>query len=336
MDHLDTLRRLSRALTDPAHAMTDLVAEATALRELLEHCSTLSTAGGMPVNADASVLDSGLAISPVQAALCALQPYRTIAFIKGLHAAIGTVLRAHERVHVLYAGCGPYALLALPQMALYGEQVGFTLIDVHDESLRHARALVDSFGLGDCVDAWVCADATHHRIDPARPPHVIVSETMNAALRSEPQVAIFRALHAQAPAALLVPERVTVHACLLDPARELSPPVPDASVPFTPPQRDRIDLGPIFTLDSEALAAWCALEGDELPAAAVRVPPFGPAQQARLLTKIDVYGGHRLDDYECSLTVPQRLPGRMPVAPGDTLQFSYRLGSSPGLVCARV
>jgi hypothetical protein len=336
MDDIDTLRRLSHLLTDPAHPMTDLVAEATALRELIEGSSALQLAAGAPVDTGASVLDSGLAISPVQAALCARQPYRTIAFVRGLHAAIGTVLRMHAQARVLYAGCGPYALLALPQMALYGDRVRFTLLDVHEESLRHARALVDAFGLGGSVDAWICADATRHRIDPARPPHVIVSETMNAALRSEPQVAIFRALHAQAPGALLVPQRVTVHACLLDPARELSPPVPDASVPFTPPQRDRLDLGPVFTLDSDAIAAWRDVDGDVLPAATVRVPPFGPAQQARLLTKIDVYDGHRLDDYECSLTLPQRLPGRMSVAPGDALRFGYRLGSSPGLECARM
>jgi hypothetical protein len=66
-----------------------------------------------------------------------------------------------QPIHVLYAGCGPFALLALPLMTAFSKQeVVFTLIDIHPESLRCARHLIDSFGYGAHVRAYACADAT--------------------------------------------------------------------------------------------------------------------------------------------------------------------------------
>jgi hypothetical protein len=245
------LRQLGQALTAPGRDKMDVLAEAAALCELMERRSTLPSPAGTTLGQGSTLLDSGLALSPAEAALCARQPLRTIVFIRAVLAAIETAAAtAAGPVRVLYAGCGPYAPLALPLMALLGPQRAvFTLLDIHAESLRHVRALVGGLGLDACVDACVQADATRHRIDPARPPHVIVSETMNAALRTEPQVAIARHLAGQAPDALLVPERVIVSACLLDPAAELTPPLqPGAPVP--PLLRDRIDLGPRVRTES--------------------------------------------------------------------------------------
>ncbi|GGY79101.1 hypothetical protein ACFFTM_11330 [Pseudoduganella plicata] len=219
-------------------------------------------------------------------------------------------------------------------MAMLGpERAAFTLLDIHEASIGHVRALVGDLGLSACVADYVQADATRYRIDPARPPHVIVTETMNAALRTEPQVAIARHLVKQAPGALLVPERVTVRACLLDPAAELTPPVwPGQPVP--PLRRDRIELGTVFELSRATIVAWHGIDGATLPAAAITVPPaLAPRYAARLMTRIDAFGPHRLDGYESSLNLPQRLPGRPVLGGGERLVFDYRLGSEPGLAC---
>ena len=250
------LRQLGSALTDPARDRLDLMAEAAALCDLLERRSTLPSPVGTTLGQGRTLLDSGLALSPAEAALCARQPLRTIVFIRAVLAAIDTqAATTSGPVRVLYAGCGPFAPLALPLMAMLGpERAVFELLDIHEASLGHVRALVESLDLSACVDGYVQADATRHHLDPARAPHVIVTETMNAALRTEPQVAIARHLVAQAPNALLVPARVTVSACLLDPAAELTPPMRPGE-PVPPLRRDRIDLGPVFELSRATIAA---------------------------------------------------------------------------------
>ncbi|MGK5050062.1 hypothetical protein [Janthinobacterium sp. RB2P8] len=106
---------------------------------------------------------------------------------------------------MLYAGCGPFALLALPVMALLGaSDVQFAILDVHAETLAYARELIAALGLDRHVAAYICADAAAHRIPADAMPDVIVSATMNTALGKEPQVAILRNLQAQAPASVTV------------------------------------------------------------------------------------------------------------------------------------
>jgi len=326
------LQALARDIVSPERARDSLFREVGDLSRLLERLSGVTPDAHVSIGANETVTAAGLAISPVKAALCAREPLRTIVFIRGLAAAIEQARRPGRPVRVLYAGCGPLATLALPLMTLLDpEQASFTLVDIHAASLDSARALVSHLGLDDRVAGYVLADACSLRLDPAALPDVIVSETMNAALRSEPQVAIMRHLAMQAPQALLVPESVTVEACLLRLSRELSAPWVDGVAP-PPPRRERIELGQVFRLDADAIRGWSGM-GAVLPAAAVRVPATVPAgMQPRLLTKIVSFGGHGLLDWESSLNQPQHLPGRLALQGGEILQFAYRIDERPGLV----
>ena len=326
------LQALARDIVSPARERDSLFREVVDLSRMLERLSGVTPDVHVSVGANETVTAAGLAISPVKAALCAREPLRTIVFIRGLAAAIEQVRRPDRPVRVLYAGCGPLATLALPLMTLLDpEQASFTLVDIHAASLDSARALVRRLGLETHVAGYVLADACSLRLDPAALPDVIVSETMNAALRSEPQVAIMRHLATQAPQALLVPESVTVEACLLRLSKELSPPLEDGVAP-RPPQRERVELGPVFRLDADAIRAWDGMDA-ELPAGVVRVPATVPAgMEPRLLTKIVCFGSHRLLDWDSSLNMPQHLPGRLVLQGGETLRFAYRIGEQPGLV----
>ncbi len=329
----EELRTLAAALTDPQRPRATLMQEVTALRLLLERCTGLSLEGQPDLGANQTRLGMGLAISPIKAALCAREPYRTITFIKGLAEAIAAARQPGRPVRVLYAGCGPYATLALPLMTLLDPaQAVFTLVDIHAESLACARALVDGLGLSASVEDYLLADACAMRLDPDRLPDVIVSETMNAALRSEPQVSIARNLSRQAPQALLVPHSVTVEACLLRLGKEFAPPLASPEAVPQEAQRERIALGPVFELSAAAIAAWPATARELLPAASIVVPPEVPAgMQPRLLTRIVSFGEHRLDDYDSSLNLPQHLPQRLQLTGGERLQFAYRLSEEPGL-----
>lgn len=313
------LAAIATALCDPQRSLASLVGETVQLRQLVERHSRLSMDRQDGLRDGESFLPSGWAISPVQAGLCAREPYRSAAFIQGLALAVREQLGAGRPVRVLYAGCGPFALLALPVMAvLSATQVQFAILDVHAETLAYARDLIARLGLDSHVTAYICADAAIYRIPAAAMPDVIVSETMNTALGKEPQVAILRNLHAQAPAAALLPASVTVHLGL------------DRRTPGEP----CTDWGRVFALDADALRAWQHDHdyggGDSLPAASIRLPDV-LEQAPRLLTRIRVHGDIVLGDHDCSLNLPLPLPGKPSLAGGSMLDFHYRLGGQPGL-----
>ena len=316
------LAAIAAALCDPQRSLASLVGETVQLRQLVERHSRLSMDRQDGLRDGESFLPSGWAISPVQAGLCAREPYRSAAFIQGLALAVREQLDVSggRPVRVLYAGCGPFALLALPVMAvLSATQVQFAILDVHAETLAYARDLIARLGLDSHVTQYICADAAAYRIPAAAMPDVIISETMNTALGKEPQVAILRNLHAQAPAAALLPAAVTVHLGL------------DRRAPDEP----CTDWGRVFALDADALCAWQHEQGDSLPAASIRLPDV-LEQAPRLLTRIRVHGDIVLGDHDCSLNLPLPLPGKPSLAGGGMLDFHYRLGGQPGLAfCLR-
>lgn len=326
-------KELAAQILDPDRQVADLVEQVDALRTLLEQHMRFDFTPLVNLGEGQTRTASGVAVSPLQAALCARQVLRSAAFIRGAAAAVAAAAVEREPVRVLYAGCGPFALLALPLMALLSpRQAVFTLIDIHPDALACARDLVERFGFAGHVLDYVCADATRYRVEPSAPPHVIVSETMSVCLGNEPQVSIARHLLAQAPDALMVPAAVRVEACLLDPGRERLPiGLVDAEL-RAEPLRDRIYLGTVFELNARQIARWADIDGDTLPAARIALPAaFAPRYQLRLLTRIEVFGAIGLSDYDSSLNEPQRLPGRPVFSGGEQLQFHYRLGSHPGL-----
>jgi hypothetical protein len=330
---LDELTAISRAILAPERGLPDLIPQAQALRDIFEELAHFRIDHGRDIGAGETRLDCGLAISPTLAAMCLREPFRTLAFIRGLAEAIGDALRPERAVRVLYAGCGPYALLAVPLMTVFPrEQVTFTLLDIHQECLDSALALIDILGLAGHVAGGVCADATRYEIPADGKPDVIVSETMAVCLRNEPQVSIARHLLAQAPEARMVPRSVSVEACLLNGDREHVLVPPDHLGEIPAPERDRIHLGKLFALDAAAIRSWRDMDGDRLPAGRVRIPdPVEGRYRPYLLTRIVVYGNHRLHDYDCSLTVPQPLRGKPQLTGGVALQFHYKLGPRPQL-----
>ncbi|MBE0620238.1 MAG: hypothetical protein IH605_06570 [Burkholderiales bacterium] len=332
---LDELKTITLEIVNPERSLIDLIPQATALRDLFERRANFRIDHERSIAAGETRLSSGLAISPTLAAMCLRESFRTLAFIRGLNQAINDAMamRPGRPVRVLYAGCGPYALLAVPLMTVFPrEQLVFTLLEVHPESLDRALTLIDSFGLAHCLDKALCADATRYQIPADSKPDVIVSETMAVCLHNEPQVSIARRLLVQAPDARMVPQSVSVEVCLLNEAREhvFMPADHVGEIPL--PERDRIHLGKIFELDAASIRSWENVEGGRLPAGSVKIPsPLESRCQPHLLTRIIVYGKHCLQDYDCSLTAPQRLSGKPTFAGGETLRFHYKLGPHPEL-----
>ena len=222
-----------------------------------------------------------------------------MAFLRGLARALDEARRRFGSVlEVVYAGTGPYAPLAIPLMPMPG--VRFTLIDVHDAATSSVRQLLDRLGIHASV---VQADATTY--EHPVPIHVAITETMQRALQKEPFVAVARNLRRQlAPRGLLIPERVTVDVALLDPAIEQARWNGGA---IGPPHQRLATVAEITTAGELTESVDVTIPRDD--------------QWPALLTRIDVFAGARLRDYESGLTMPEILWHLAPSRAGDVLRF---------------
>ena len=99
---------------------------------------------------------------------------------------------------------------------LAGDQVRFTLLDTHRDSIESAKRIVGSLGFYDRVDRFEIDDACRFRLGEGVEPDIIVIEMLRAALESEPQVAVAMNLTSQAKAALRVAEGIEIDLALVD------------------------------------------------------------------------------------------------------------------------
>jgi hypothetical protein len=287
-------------------------------------------------------LPGGEAIAPMDAARCVLDHRRTSAFLRGLHAAVlGAQARFPDTpIEILYAGCGPFAPLALPLASRFSPaEIRFTLLDVHERSLDAARRLFDALGKSAFVRDYVQCDATSYEHTGPHPVHLVVVEAMQAALEREPQVAITMNLAPQlCPGGFFLPERITVDCCLCDAAQEF--PAADAADPLSTGagEEARIHLGRVLDLSAEA----CRTSSEPSSGDGEGGTSFGPKTLLRvpeeldgelylmLRTGITVRDSIALEDHESGLTCPRILfdAGRM--RGGEVVEFEYRLGDRPG------
>jgi hypothetical protein len=329
----EELEAITREVIGPGKKLIDLIPQANSLIDFFERITQFRIDPTQDIGAGETRLDSGMAISPILAAMCVRQQFRTLAFIRGLAEAIGDTLQQDRPVRVLYAGCGPYALLAVPLMTFFShDQVTFTLLDIHQECIDSALSISDSLKLSSHIESAVCIDATRYDIPADRKPDIIVSETMSVCLRNEPQVSIARHLLCQTPEAVMVPQSVSVEMCMMDWIKEHNLMPSDHVGEIPPPKRDRVYLGKIFELDATNIKSWKKIDDDRLPAGRVQIPDSLESRYLPcLLTRITVYGENRLGDYDSSLTIPQLLSEKPIFSGGETVQFHYKLGANPEL-----
>lgn len=278
-------------------------------------------------------LPSGKAISPAQAAMCILDFARTAKFLRGINDALVELQKRFpgERLEILYAGCGPFATLAVPLAARFdSSEIQFTLLDVHENSLDSARRIFQFFGLANYAGNFIRSDAATY-VHPIAP-HLIITETMQRALEKEPQIAVTLNLAPQLRQnGIFIPERICVDAYLYDSQKEfliLPAEADESAFDDLEAKRVRIHLGRIFEIT--AGKSFEIPETNRLPSVTVDVPKDADKNLKLMLsTKVVIFEAVRLEEYESAITYPLPLNDVDWTQCGNQLEFTYSLGGKP-------
>lgn len=295
-----------------------------------------------------TMLTSGEAISPKDAARCVIDNIRTAKFLRGIRLAI---LEAQKRfpgrpIEILYAGCGPFAPLAIPLTTQFtSDEIRFTLLDIHRRSLDAARQIIQSLGLIAFVRDYIQCDAASYNHPANYELHIVVTETMQRALSKEPQVAISLNLAPQLhKRGIFIPEKISIDACLsklnIETLMAEGRARPgDILMGGDLTSGGMLYLGRILEIDAErcrGLAGrfYCmSLNGETYyPAITVRIPDDGVGEGGHLmlLTTITVFDSITLRGHDSGLTYPAVLHDLGKVSPGAKIEFYYSMGDKPG------
>lgn len=264
------------------------------------------------------LLSTGKAISPGQAAFCLLDIQRTAVFMRGIHKALLKLKNEVDGpIHILYAGCGPYASLLTPLTTQFSAQeVRFHLLDVHQQSLDAAEKLYTHLNAKGYIEELICADAAKYQIPD--PIHLVVCEAMQRALMKEPQVAIMQNLLPQLnPQSIFIPQQIRITAQLLNKDLEMAAKLEPGTDP------GRINLGEVYDISRENCCHH--------PAVVLQMPEMiVGTDELNLFTEVKVFEDERLEHADCSLTVPFPLANVAGLL-GRQVQLEYFISGEPGL-----
>ncbi len=159
-------------------------------------------------------LTRGIALSTSQAADCLNDPIRTARFIKGVYQAIQVLQQQNQgkTIHILYAGCGPYAPLLCPVLTLLPDTpVSVLLIDIQATSVTHVQQTWEQLYLNHLLYRVEQRDASTYKLPEGWHMDLLITETMFTALTREPQVSISTNLAPQlAASGILIPQKISL------------------------------------------------------------------------------------------------------------------------------
>ena len=260
----------------------------------------------------------GSAIGTFWAARCIREVLRTQRFSRGLYSSVLKMVNQGKKpVHVLYAGTGPFAALALPVMMLLApEDVQFTFLEINPESITKLKEVINLFDLDPYVKNIHQCDAAVWEVSSSEI-DIVISETMNRALITEPQVAIMLNLASQLPKEVVfLPEEITISLCKLNGGYKEPEKIAEL-LSFNKGSMHSI-------IQNSLLRNWAFADQN------VRVNILED-ESLYYMTEIRVNDDNTLNFNESSLNLPERL--KIDKKQGlVNLNFRYSLDKKPGFV----
>ncbi len=270
------------------------------------------------------ILPTGKAIGTAGAAHCLLEMKRTAVFLRGINKAIlhKQQEKKGSQLHILYAGTGPYGTLVIPLLLLYPVgNIKVDLIEINPVSLEALQKVVKTLEIDRCVEKIYNTDAATFKI--SRPYDIIISETMQACLKKEPQVAIMQNLIPQLDdRGFFIPEEISIDASFTNSKMEM-----DRMLMYSEEERppfERRPIGNVFTIKRNDVNT--IRERKKLP-----IPhDVGAFPVLKLFTTITVFGDEELTENNSSLNLPVSFYDYRK-QPATELEFSYVTGEKPGI-----
>jgi len=286
-------------------------------------------------------LPSGMAINPQSAAQCVSDYHRTIGFIRAIYAGVEQLLNKQTSavcLNLLYAGCGPYATLMLAVIAKFqNSNIHFHLLDIHQTALDSAQILLDHFYIPDEIYSFYCEDACE--FVPNIKFDLIVAETMQKALEQEPQFQLTANLSQYvAPNGFFIPQSINLQLSLIFWKQELDESKRNKSklLKTDTQQFERINIGEAVSLSKDSAQGWLAKKVEAsinpyLDFGKFNTPAFNKQNNYdfAILTHIQLFETHYLEEYDSDLTLPTKLHDVSPAKSNAQYHLKYELGSYP-------
>lgn len=264
--------------------------------------------------------NNGKAICALDAAHCLSDFTRTVRFMTGLSRAIGDKLKEGHagKLHICYAGTGPYAALMLPSLFQFSpHQIEFTLMEIHPHTYPLLLNTIEKLSLSPWIKQVLKTDATKYQFKEEDKPDIIISETMQLALRKEMQVPITLNLYPQLkPGGIYIPACIEVNISRLTKDRTIDPEFDLPLIKFEPGRNDWDKC--IFTPSSVCIDP--------------ETIRFGVYYYTTL---VNIYKDLSLNYNESSLTVPLDVKAlnKFKGMGKSQFLFQYQISDEPGIMC---
>jgi predicted RNA methylase len=319
----EELKKITGILLDKNAGIKEISEACDSLYNLFVSLSSFKVPAG-----NLSVLTkSGRALSPEVAALCIKDVIRTRQTIRGIYQAIKDKLDENIKpVKILYAGTGPFATLVTPLTTCFSpEEIRFQFLEIHPSSAELLHKIVTDLDISEYVHEILTTDATSFKITENFQPDIIVSETMNAGLMCEPQVAIMAHLFNQVPVTtIMIPGNISVDVCLAEGVQ-----AGDDEIYY---------LGTLLKLN-DVTARIISNDPHVIPVLngglKISIPGADPKYTSLILrTKITIYKDISIGFNESGLTIPLLQLVRDPktLSFPSALNFNYVMGRQPGFI----
>jgi predicted RNA methylase len=320
-----TLKAISEIILQPSSTNVDLYQAVQQYQNLLSNIYNFFSP--QIIRTDSAIYtDSGKALDTSEAARCLIDFKRTSHFIRGLYRAILHCQQQFpgEKIHILYAGTGPFAALALPVTTVFSaKDITFTFLEINTESYEKLQQTIAYFDIAAYTKDAVLADATQYNPAPGTTIHILLSETMQTSLRNEPQVAI--TLHLAPylhPNGILIPQEVRVLAALLNRSKLHQALFEETK---SEPSNYILIVKELIRLNRHTSSIF--------PVVNVMLEPDQLQQFPQLyyLTEIIIFEEEKLGFRESQLTLPELLLKKFEPKTHHCT-FQYQIGSKPGFI----
>jgi predicted RNA methylase len=333
----DSLKEISNTLFNEDANYGEVFTAVRAYKKLLMDAARFEI-GNIPQD-ETIVTASGKAIGPTYASSCIDDVFRTYKFICGIFKAVEELRKnGVKKVHIAYAGTGPFAALVLPLTTVFSEdEITFTLIEINPKSLELLKQTLNAFNLNGYVKKIHLEDATLLQLPDGDTIDMLVVEAMTNALKSEHQVAIcYNIVPQLRDDSILIPQEINLNLLAIDAEKlkqhKLSL---DSEICYYE------KLGKLFTLNKATIQEHAEevksnFPTHQFPIQETVLPEYLNEEFTELSieTFIQVYGPVNLSIDESGLTVLCKLYEINPMKElGTVLQSKYICGKLPRLQC---